>query len=597
MASQSLYRKHRPQRFSELVGQEHVTTALRNAVTEDRVGHAYLFSGPRGTGKTTTARILAKALNCLDLQADGEPCGKCESCEAIAAGRFPDLYEQDAASKRRVEEMRDLLQSVAIGLSTHAKRKVYVLDEVHMLTVDASNTLLKTLEEPPEHVVFVLATTSPDKVLPTIRSRCQHFEFGLLSREQLVAHVGDVLAREGIDADAEAVGLIATRAAGSARDALSLLDQALALGSGALHGETVAAALSGTPFEHRMAVLDAASADDPAGALAALDVAVRVGNDPRTLADDLLHTLRDAFVLVMAQGRVPHDGPEEEIEPLRALAERYGQAAIVRGIDTLGQAIVDIRGPAAVDPRLVLEVAVVRLARRDSRPQIDALMERVERLERQLAGDAPRPAPRAPSAPPEPSAPAGGPHVPVRTPSPVAPRAAPEPAEAPREAPVVVPTGPITLAIDDVVEAWAAVLAALPAPKRAVIQEAQPIATDGDTIVFGVNPTRLQGTEKRFKDEADTIRQEFATRLGGPPRFRLRAHDFDDPRAFAPPEPPSVSGAAVDAVDLRAAPDVDDEVVDLDALEPADDGAVVDPQLARLTVELGAEIVEERPRG
>jgi hypothetical protein len=180
------------------------------------------------------------------------------------------------------------------------------------------------------------------------------------------------------------------------------------------------------------------------------------------------------------------------------------------------------------------------------------------------------------------------------SPEPPGPEAAPRaPGAARQPAPA---DGPVTLALDDVVEAWAAVLGALPVPKRASIQEAQPIATDGDTIVFGVSPARLQGTEKRFKDEADTIRQEFAARLGGPPRFRLRAHDFDDPRAFAPPgDLPSVSGAAVDPVDLRAP---DDDVVDLDELEPADAGGpVLDPQLARLTAQLGAEVVEERPRG
>src|ERR1700683_5146629 len=194
---QSLYRRFRPQRFSEVLGQEFISLALRNAVREDRVGHAYLFSGPRGTGKTSSARILAKALNCAAPE-DGEPCGVCASCVEIAAGSSLDVHELDAASNNGVDAMRDLVARAALG--TPGRWKVYIVDEVHMLSTPASNALLKTLEEPPAHVVFVLATTDPQKVLPTLRSRTQHFEFTLLSHDELVGHLRDVLEREGVEA-------------------------------------------------------------------------------------------------------------------------------------------------------------------------------------------------------------------------------------------------------------------------------------------------------------------------------------------------------------------------------------------------------------
>src|SRR5437764_2429828 len=383
MAFQSLYRKHRPQTFGELVGQEAVSTALRNAVREGRVGHAYLFSGPRGTGKTTTARLLAKALNCTGDRAalpPGEPCNACSSCLEITNGTSMDVVELDAASNRGVGEMRALLERVAYR-SAGGARKVYIVDEVHMLTKEASTALLKTLEEPPDHVIFVLATTDPQMVLPTIRSRTQHFEFSLLPAELLAAHLADIAAREGVEADPEALATIARRAGGSARDALSLLDQALAYGDGHLRPEQVAALFGGTATSARGAIVGALASGDVAGLLERLDGLLGAGVDARTLADDLLRHLREIFRVLSCPGRVRLEPPEEEWAELAAQGEALGAAAVVRALETLGEAAIEIR--RAPDPRLVLEVTLVRLARRDV-STIEALADRIGRLERAL---------------------------------------------------------------------------------------------------------------------------------------------------------------------------------------------------------------------
>jgi DNA polymerase-3 subunit gamma/tau len=363
---QSLYRRFRPQRFADVLGQDHVTTALRNAVRDERVCHGYLFSGPRGTGKTSTARILAKALNCEKVD-DGEPCGVCDSCVAVQQGTSFDAIELDAASNNGVEQMRDLIQRAS--LATTGRWKVYIVDEVHMLTTGASNALLKTLEEPPAHVIFVLATTDPQKVLPTIRSRVQHFEFRLLPNDVLRALVRTVRTEARLELTDDDLERVVRRGAGSGRDALSALDQAAALGR----------AEEDVPVADE--VLEALCERDPGRALAAVAAGCAAGRDPRRLGEEVLARLRDAFLA----GRVPDlvDLPPDELATVADQAARLGPAALVRAMERLGEALVDMR--EALDPRITLEVALVRVTAPEADASAGALLERIERLERGAA--------------------------------------------------------------------------------------------------------------------------------------------------------------------------------------------------------------------
>ena len=388
----ALYRRYRPRRFDEIRGQDHVVAALRNAVREDRVHHAYLLSGPRGTGKTTAARILAKALNCTAL-ADGEPCCECESCMSIDAGRSFDLHELDAASNNKVDDIRDLLAKVALG--TPGRTKVYLLDEVHMLTPGAENALLKTLEEPPGHVVFVLATTEPHKVVETIRSRSQHLELGLLSAGEIASLVADVVTDAGLDVDEEGQAHAVRAGRGSARDALSALDRAVA--GGAVPDDTTTAEL-----------LAALADSDAAAALGAIATGVSRGREPRVLGEALLSALRDAFLVRM--GVPPDQLSDDDRSRAESFAESLSPATITRALEVLGTALVDMR--RAPDPRVDLEVALVRLATSTGStpgsPPVDAstledLVRRIEQLEHALAEGRPVAGPSAtpPPVPPK----------------------------------------------------------------------------------------------------------------------------------------------------------------------------------------------------
>ncbi len=345
-----------------MLGQDHISNTLRNAVVTDTVNHAYLFSGPRGCGKTTSARILAKALNCTDLQG-GEPCEKCDSCNQVAAGSSMDVIEMDAASNNGVDAMRDLVSRASLG--TAGRRKVYIVDEVHMLSTAASNALLKTLEEPPDHVVFVLATTDPQKVLPTIRSRTQHFEFRLFSVSALVGLLRGVATEAGIEIDDATIEAVARKGNGSARDALSALDQVIAAGG-----------IEDTFDASEIAV---ALGNRNAGELMmAVDRAVSRGCDPRQLARDLTETLREVFLVHMG---VPRSLADDSL--VRLLAP----AAVTRALELLGEVLVVMRD--AIEPRVLLETTLVRLVRPDLDTTPAAVLERLERMERLLANGVP----------------------------------------------------------------------------------------------------------------------------------------------------------------------------------------------------------------
>jgi DNA polymerase III subunit gamma/tau len=369
MATQALYRRYRPRRFSEVRGQEHVVRSLRNAVINHREGQAYLFSGPRGTGKTTSARILAKVLNC-ERPVDGEPCCECDSCIAVERGTSYDVFELDAASNNGVDAMRDIIDKASLG--TPGRHRVYILDEVHMLSKAAEAALLKTLEEPPPHVVFVLATTDPHKVSATIRSRTQHLEFHLLPMDVLEQHIRWLAGDAGIDLDEAALQSVLRQGGGSARDTVSALEL-VAAGGGS--------ALASLPIDE---FVESFVERDPGRALTAVAAAMQQGRDPRTLADDIIRHLRDCFLSLMAPELVQL--PSKRAAEVADQAGRLGAAATVRAMERLGEMLVEMRH--APDPRVLLDVAMVQLTNDAVATDQRALIARIERLEQQVANGA-----------------------------------------------------------------------------------------------------------------------------------------------------------------------------------------------------------------
>lgn len=620
MQYQALYRKYRPQRFDEVVGQDHVTTTLEREVVEAKIAHAYLFTGPRGTGKTTTARLLAKSLNCPNRADDGEPCNNCPSCEGITDGTSLDVIELDAASHNKVEDVREIRVNVSTVAAAAGARRVYILDEAHMLSRAAGNALLKTLEEPPEHVVFVLATTEPYKLLDTIRSRTQRFDFHPVATETLIEYLGEISTREGFAYDHGALAAVTAHAGGSVRDAMSLLEQVAALGAGEVTTQGVERALGLADGESYRRLVEAMVANDPAAGLTLISDITRQGADLRRFVSDAIGYLRGIFLAQYAPNiEEVVDAPKETIDEWRQIANTVSSPEVLRAIDELSQALLHIRDGR--EERLVVELSILKLTKPEVSPDLEGITARVERLERdsrQSSVVSPQPAPPQPkvdlpadrpfetqssavgresseessvvsrqsSASEEPqTADAGAEGSEQREPGAQSskPRAqGGEQAERSEPAEELMtedrPPEAVEFGLAEFNSVWPSVAAAIRTdvgPRRhALLKEATPVAVDKGTVVFEVAAHMHFHLEQLKADDelSAAIAQGAGQQLGAPVKVRYQSADA------------AVAQQEARAEELAPVPDKDD-------LEEAkDDGP--DPTNTVLDM-LGGEVVEE----
>jgi DNA polymerase III subunit gamma/tau len=516
--SASLYRRHRPQSFGEVVGQEHIVRTLSNAVEKGRVHHAYLFVGSRGTGKTSMAKILARSLNCVH-GPTLTPCGECEPCRTIAAGTSLDVIEMDAASNRSVDDIRELRDRV--GFAPAAGRwKVYILDEAHMLTKEAWNAFLKTLEEPPPNTAFVLATTEPQKVMATIIDRCQRFDFQRPSLEQIAEVVRRVAGAEKIQIDDGAIALISRSASGSFRDALGTLDQLVAFGGESVTTDEVVELLGAADADLLFDTTDALASGDAKGALEAVERLSRSGRDPGQFARDLIAHLRQLLV-ARATGEVPESFTVTVAKPerLAGQAKSIDDAKLVGAIDALSGAVAAMR--EGDDPRLTLEVALLKVARPSLDSSREALLRRIESLEARLSGE-------------------GGPAIeapePVQSPAPPPSDGDASQADEPKAS-----VATATIEVERVVELWPAVIDHLRDSGSAMLStlfdEARPLGIDEERSVLRIG-FPASATFNKKKAESSTNVERMSEALGAVAGQRLRPvyELLDDPGESAQPE-------------------------------------------------------------